>query len=237
MDPSSDLRTSFLKSKLSTIPHLASYAPNSAQAQAAADGLAKAQFDGQSTNDDSTGSGSGNPNSNIKSRDVLSADYSPLTSSDCFEQALEIDVQYPLPSSTASTSHQSATLENKATFRVYYTPPKPKPKGKGKGKGKVARDQAAFPSPFPFPSASTQPPKPSDETLASLSLPNQGEGLGQEEKIEDEEESGKQNSTVFVLHHGAGFSALSYALCAKEISNLTDGEAGVFAFDCRGHGE
>ncbi|WFD32709.1 protein phosphatase methylesterase-1 [Malassezia sp. CBS 17886] len=42
--------------------------------------------------------------------------------------------------------------------------------------------------------------------------------------------------TVFVCHHGAGFSALSFALMAREITRRTGGEVGVLAYDCRGHG-
>ena len=42
--------------------------------------------------------------------------------------------------------------------------------------------------------------------------------------------------TLFVFHHGAGFSALSYALVAAEITRMSGGEVGVLAYDCRGHG-
>lgn len=44
------------------------------------------------------------------------------------------------------------------------------------------------------------------------------------------------SSTVMVFHHGAGFGALSYALTAKEITIQTQGEVGLLAYDCRGHG-
>lgn len=41
---------------------------------------------------------------------------------------------------------------------------------------------------------------------------------------------------LFVLHHGGGHSALSWALCARSLRKLGRGEAAVMAFDCRGHG-
>lgn len=43
-------------------------------------------------------------------------------------------------------------------------------------------------------------------------------------------------STVLVCHHGAGFGALSFALLAREVTQRTNGELGVLAYDCRGHG-
>ena len=42
--------------------------------------------------------------------------------------------------------------------------------------------------------------------------------------------------TVMVCHHGAGFSALSFACFAKEVENLSRGECGVLALDAREHG-
>lgn len=42
---------------------------------------------------------------------------------------------------------------------------------------------------------------------------------------------------MFVLHHGAGHSGLSYGLTAKRINAITNGECSVLAYDCRGHGE
>lgn len=39
-----------------------------------------------------------------------------------------------------------------------------------------------------------------------------------------------------VCHHGAGQSALTFALMAKEITDLSGGACGVLALDCRGHG-
>ncbi len=39
-----------------------------------------------------------------------------------------------------------------------------------------------------------------------------------------------------VFHHGAGYSGLSFAMMAKEITTTTGGECGVLAMDCRRHG-
>lgn len=47
--------------------------------------------------------------------------------------------------------------------------------------------------------------------------------------------AGKHESgPVFVMHHGAGYSALSFGLVAKE---LTAAGCNVVAFDARGHGK
>lgn len=43
--------------------------------------------------------------------------------------------------------------------------------------------------------------------------------------------------SVMVFHHGGGEGALGFALLAKEITRLTNGELGLLAFDCRGHGQ
>jgi protein phosphatase methylesterase 1 len=46
-----------------------------------------------------------------------------------------------------------------------------------------------------------------------------------------------KNGTYLVCHHGAGAGGLSFAALAKEIKKKSNGELGVLAFDCRGHGE
>lgn len=46
----------------------------------------------------------------------------------------------------------------------------------------------------------------------------------------------KENGPLFVMHHGAGASGLSFGVTAKHIKELTQGECGVIAIDCRGHG-
>lgn len=44
------------------------------------------------------------------------------------------------------------------------------------------------------------------------------------------------DGTVMVCHHGAGQSALTFACVAKEVTDMSRGECGVLALDCRGHG-
>jgi protein phosphatase methylesterase 1 len=45
-----------------------------------------------------------------------------------------------------------------------------------------------------------------------------------------------KGGTILVCHHGAGYSALSFACFAKEVTGLSNGECGIFAFDVRRHG-
>lgn len=42
---------------------------------------------------------------------------------------------------------------------------------------------------------------------------------------------------VFVFHHGAGSSGLTFANLSKKMEEKTDGRCAVFAFDARGHGQ
>lgn len=44
------------------------------------------------------------------------------------------------------------------------------------------------------------------------------------------------NGTVMVCHHGAGYSGLSFACFAKEVTDMTKSECGVLSFDARCHG-
>lgn len=131
-------------------------------------------------------------------------DFSPIPAEDCFEQALEVD------------------LDGQGSWRVYYTPPHPP-----RSKQSTTTKSSSF-SPVAHNTSST---KPNDPTLASLQLPD----VASDEE-DDDEISSSSPGTVFLFHHGAGFSALSFALAAKEIKKLTQGEAGVMAIDCRGHG-
>lgn len=50
--------------------------------------------------------------------------------------------------------------------------------------------------------------------------------------------SEKEDDTgsMMVFHHGAGYSALSFAVLAKAVTESTSGECGVLAFDARAHG-
>ncbi|KAL1927496.1 hypothetical protein VTP01DRAFT_3733 [Rhizomucor pusillus] len=42
---------------------------------------------------------------------------------------------------------------------------------------------------------------------------------------------------VFVMHHGAGHSGLSFALTARHIKEMTKGQCSVVSIDARGHGD
>ena len=44
------------------------------------------------------------------------------------------------------------------------------------------------------------------------------------------------NGTVMICHHGAGYSGLSFACFAKEVTEMTKGECGVLSLDARRHG-
>ncbi|KAF8813476.1 protein phosphatase methylesterase [Phlegmacium glaucopus] len=44
------------------------------------------------------------------------------------------------------------------------------------------------------------------------------------------------NGTVMICHHGAGYSGLSFACLAKEVTEMTKGECGVLSLDARRHG-
>lgn len=53
----------------------------------------------------------------------------------------------------------------------------------------------------------------------------------------DSDDDDDDEPVVFVCHHGAGYSAMSFALLAKTLSESSGGKAGVLALDVRGHGE
>ncbi|KAF8813490.1 hypothetical protein BYT27DRAFT_6373728 [Phlegmacium glaucopus] len=44
------------------------------------------------------------------------------------------------------------------------------------------------------------------------------------------------NGTIMICHHGAGYSGLSFACLAKEVTEMTKGECGVLSLDARRHG-
>ncbi|KAI0636307.1 protein phosphatase methylesterase [Trametes polyzona] len=46
-----------------------------------------------------------------------------------------------------------------------------------------------------------------------------------------------EDGTVIICHHGAGYSGLTFACMAKEITDMSKGECGVLSYDCRGHGK
>lgn len=46
-----------------------------------------------------------------------------------------------------------------------------------------------------------------------------------------------RGSGVMIMHHGAGYSALSFGCLAKELNELVGKDVGVLTFDARRHGE
>lgn len=50
------------------------------------------------------------------------------------------------------------------------------------------------------------------------------------------ETRGKPGAPAFVMHHGAGLCALSFALAAKEIRKICGKDASIMSYDVRGHG-
>ena len=44
------------------------------------------------------------------------------------------------------------------------------------------------------------------------------------------------SGTIMICHHGAGYSGLSFACFAKEVTETTKGECGVLSLDARRHG-
>ena len=153
-----------------------------------------------------------------KRKNLAKDDWSPLTAEGCFQEALEVDVEYPVKD--APGGDQDA--RGKGTFRVYYTPPAVKRYGE-KPPGPKAPAGAQGASETDLMSLQPAPIADEDEDSAkATSHPGPSNG---------------DPGTVFVLIHGAGFSALSWALLAKEITKLSNSEAGVLAMDCRGHGE
>ena len=45
-----------------------------------------------------------------------------------------------------------------------------------------------------------------------------------------------RDATLVVCHHGAGYSGLSFACFASEVSQMSNGELGVLVYDARRHG-
>ena len=44
------------------------------------------------------------------------------------------------------------------------------------------------------------------------------------------------DGSIMICHHGAGYSGLSFACFAKEVTDSTEGECGILALDARRHG-
>jgi protein phosphatase methylesterase 1 len=191
-----DLRNSLLKSRIAKLPHLPAIAPSQWSS-----GSSSTEEQQEELDDIGTLGMAPPPRSsaqrNAESRSI-DALYSPLSATGCFQEALEVDIT------------EEDNDFKRATFRVYYTPPK---KRSSKSRQKQA-DKTSTP-----------------QTLETLSSPNTVESN------DDDDDDASIPGTVFFFHHGAGYSGLSYALVAKHITELSNGEAGVLAFDCRGHGE
>ena len=211
----SDLQRSFLKSKLNKLPPVPSFAEEE-EDQAEID---SGDVFGQSPSMPGPSRLTASPRVSKQRRQAH--DYSPRTAAGCFEEALEVDV--PLETGSAS-------------FRVYFTPPKPKPPRQPTSRSNVYAPTASV----------TLPDIDVDVNSPSLPALRPGVGLPTDDG-DDEDEAQHASSrhaaaslsnpgTLFVFHHGAGFSALSYALTAAEITKMTGGEVGVLAYDCRGHG-
>jgi len=47
----------------------------------------------------------------------------------------------------------------------------------------------------------------------------------------------EEKKTVFVFHHGAGLSGLSYALLTQYLKEFNNNQCGILCYDCRGHGQ
>ncbi|GAN07132.1 carboxyl methyl esterase [Mucor ambiguus] len=56
------------------------------------------------------------------------------------------------------------------------------------------------------------------------------------DNTEERNEPNKDNGPLFVMHHGAGSSGLTFGVTAKYIQEVSQGQCGVIAIDCRGHG-
>lgn len=204
----SDLQRSFLKSKLSKLPPVPAF--SEADEEDEPSELA-------STNANASTSTSSAPSiaTSQRARRRPADDYSPRSAAGYFEEALEVDV---------------ALSVGNASFRTYYTPPRPR------------RSQPPTRTAFRPSLAAPASLHSLDVNIDTPALPSlkPGIGLASNDADADDDDPPQQAppnpGTLFVFHHGAGFSALSYALTAAEIIKATGGEVGVLAFDCRGHG-
>ncbi|CAD6936127.1 unnamed protein product [Tilletia controversa] len=201
---SGSMRASVLKSRIARLPHLPAIHP---EGQGASESSSEAQEGSDDNRQQSTMGPPPSLGQPRKAKNSAPGAFSPISAGDCFEQALEIDVQFP----------EGASSTN-ATFRVYYTPPRVK---------SVAKEQK---------SSSTRATAIVDLDLDSLQPPAVADDDDEDNEEESEGSEGESSGAVFVLHHGAGYSGLSYALAAREITRLTKGQAGVLSLDCRGHG-
>ncbi|SNX81326.1 related to Protein phosphatase methylesterase 1 [Melanopsichium pennsylvanicum] len=212
----SDLQRSFLKGKLSKLPPVPPFS------EADDEELAELESrDSFAISSSSPSSSSSTSIPRLMKRRPHADDYSPRSAEGYFEQALVVDVPLSIGS---------------ASFRVYYTPPRPK---------QAASHVAELVSPKPEAAATSLQDLHLEVGSGTLPTLRHGVGLSSEEGDDDDEAAPSNTSSqtatrnpgsLLVMHHGAGFSALSYALAAAQITKMTNSELGVLAYDCRGHG-
>ncbi|SPO34911.1 related to Protein phosphatase methylesterase 1 [Pseudozyma flocculosa] len=215
----SDLRSSLLKARLTKLPPVPPWPAEPLHEDDEDDSDANYRHEQDESRDSFPGPSSSSallPHKEKTSRRTHRnpQDFSPLTAQGYFDQALEVDV--PLCQSEPVQATQSNAPH--AKFRVYYTPPRPSPR---------------HPAPSQRgPRHANAPPSGSFQDV-SLSAASMAPPTVDEEYDDGGESAGP--GTLFLFHHGAGFSGLSYALTAAEITRTTEGQVGVLAFDCRGH--
>ncbi|CAO1632892.1 unnamed protein product [Parajaminaea phylloscopi] len=140
--------------------------------------------------------------------------FEPVSAEDCFEDALEVEI------------------EGEGTWRVYVTHPRPPRREPARQEAQRAQHGISL-------AATTK-----DAALAAIELPEVDEDADDDDADADDARGQadlaghprQDPGTLIFFHHGAGFSGLSFALAAKEITRLTQGQVGVMALDCRGHG-
>lgn len=218
-DRQDDLRQSLLKTKIAKLPHLPAISPS----QWASGSKSMEAAIGEDS--DSIGNLTIAPpprtafQRSAESRQ-LDRLYSPISAEDCFNEALEVDIDDETENGIRHMNSVPAKEGNaskaEAIFRIYYTPPIKKTANR----------------------APQRPPQSSSKQSLSLDRLDPNDLLHKDQNLDDRGFDMMEGSagTVFFLHHGAGYSGLSYALVAKHITKITHGEAGVLALDCRGHG-
>lgn len=93
-------------------------------------------------------------------------------------------------------------------------------------------------------------PKSNKSSSHAAPLPNWKEYFSFNEKVELSDQNFVLNTyynlpsttetssiPIFIFHHGAGSSAMTFAPLAKELYDRLEGKCGTFSFDARGHGQ
>ncbi|KAH8549683.1 Alpha/Beta hydrolase protein [Umbelopsis sp. PMI_123] len=110
------------------------------------------------------------------------------------------------------------------------------PNGSSKDNKEMKREQLAFAIPKARRSKPDYSPLSWDQYFETMDDVNvDDDRVFRCYQIHGKSKDGKE-PPLFVLHHGAGHSGLSYGLTAKRIQALTNGACSILAFDCRGHG-